>query len=619
SGLKLDEEKLRVEIESAKSGGLSITSATLDFVDIIEKGAAKADLTINTTGELREVFSYISNEPIGFNNKYDPEETRGAVSAQVNLKFPASGEVKKEEMVISAQGQAIDVNLPDVVQDLDVAGGPFVLKIADNSLTINGEGTIDGRALDLNYQAFLDSTGKDYDTKITAKLAVDEKMRTQLGIDLSDFLEGTAQVNANYTEYDSGLVDIAIDVDLIPAKLFVKPFDYVKLPGVNGKARLVAHLDASGTLKDVRSLTAEAPSFVLNNGDMNFRQIGTGEAQKTELASGKVESFVVNKTMGAAEFEITPAGQVKIVVSGQVVDLSPVLNDSEEDKLEAQKGYEAPPFIVSVSADRMLTQAGKQYIKDGKIYADIDRKGRFNQLEMDGIAGDGQIYLRYKPDEQGMRTFRLEADDAGSAFKVFGLYDHIVGGQLVIYGEPINGIYGRDLRGTAQVNNFKVVNAPRLARLLGTMTGGGLADSLRGKEGLVFSKLESKFVWDYQTLGSVLSVSEGRTSGNSLGLTFDGKFDQRAGTVDVNGTIVPLSGINKIVGSIPLIGELFGGDDGLFAATYTMTGSSKEPEIKVNPLSVLAPGIIRKILFENSASGDGVEKKIQEKEPAVNR
>lgn len=606
--LNYDDETLSVTIDSAQSGGLTIKSAEINLVDIIKEGAAKADLSLKIAGDLQTAFAFLENEPIGFNNKFDSEQTKGTAEVDLNLKFPAVGEVKKEEIQIFAEGTVSDVNLPDVVKDLDLGGGPFSLKISDGMVDLAGEGTLDDRAVKLTYQTFLSSEGKDFDTKIAANIGVDEQMREQLGLDLSDFMTGTAQVGINYTEKQDGTANIDMNVDLIPAKVFVKPFDYEKLPGVDGKATLSATLSPGGVLQTIRDLKAEAPSLILNGGALNFRQ----NADNVELASGKIDSFNVNKTLATLEFEITPEGQVKLILKGQVVDLSPILSDDENDKAEAAKGYQAPPILVSVEADRMLTEDGKQHIKQGKIYADIDSEGRFNQLEMDGVAGNGQIYLRYKPDETGRRTFRLEADDAGSAIRVFGLYEHIVGGKLIIYGEPIKGIYGRDLRGRAEINNFKVINAPGLARLLGALSMQGFNDSLRGKEGLSFSKLESNFVWDYQTGGSILSVSDGRTSGNSLGLTFDGKFDQRAKTMDVSGTIVPLSGINKIVGSIPLIGNLLGGGDGLFAATYTMRGSNKEPEIIVNPLSVLAPGIIRKILFESSPVESVPDKKIQE-------
>lgn len=86
-----------------------------------------------------------------------------------------------------------------------------------------------------------------------------------------------------------------------------------------------------------------------------------------------------------------------------------------------------------------------------------------------------------------------------------------------------------------------------------------------------------------------------------MGLTFDGTFDNAAHTLDVAGTIIPLSGVNKAIGSIPLVGDILtGGTGALIAATYTMKGPAAEPKTSVNPLSVLTPGILRRILFEGN-------------------
>lgn len=98
----------------------------------------------------------------------------------------------------------------------------------------------------------------------------------------------------------------------------------------------------------------------------------------------------------------------------------------------------------------------------------------------------------------------------------------------------------------------------------------------------------------------MLVLKDGRTSGNALGLTFDGTFDNAANTLDVTGTIIPLSGVNKIIGEIPLVGDILtGGTGALIAATYSLRGNSDDPKTSVNPLSVLTPGILRRILFEN--------------------
>jgi hypothetical protein len=67
--------------------------------------------------------------------------------------------------------------------------------------------------------------------------------------------------------------------------------------------------------------------------------------------------------------------------------------------------------------------------------------------------------------------------------------------------------------------------------------------------------------------------------------------------VDLEGTIVPLYGVNWAIGQIPIIGQLLKGSEGegAFAATYTMRGPLDDATISVNPLAALAPGFVREL------------------------
>src|SRR5690606_27215407 len=121
-------------------------------------------------------------------------------------------------------------------------------------------------------------------------------------------------------------------------------------------------------------LTGSAPSLMLESADLTFRQKGS----ETELSGGKVKRFAVGETVAALEFEVTPAGLLKLTLNGPFLDLRSFLNneDTEEDK-----PYEAPPMQLSVSVDSMRT-ADNETIGYGKIFADIDGAGQFNQLEL---------------------------------------------------------------------------------------------------------------------------------------------------------------------------------------------------------------------------------------------
>src|SRR5690606_29518546 len=93
----------------------------------------------------------------------------------------------------------------------------------------------------------------------------------------------------------------------------------------------------------------------------------------------------------------------------------------------------------------------------------------------------------------------------------------------------------------------------------------------------------------------LLQLGRGRMYGSQLGLTFQGWVNLATDTLDLEGTIVPLYGINWTIGQIPIIGRLLRGaeGEGAFALTYGMRGPLAQPSITVNPLSALAPGFLR--------------------------
>jgi hypothetical protein len=106
-------------------------------------------------------------------------------------------------------------------------------------------------------------------------------------------------------------------------------------------------------------------------------------------------------------------------------------------------------------------------------------------------------------------------------------------------------------------------------------------------------KIEAPFV----VQDGELQLGRGRMYGSQLGLTFQGRVDPEAERLDLDGTVVPLYGINWTIGQIPIIGQFLRGSEGegAFAATYTIRGPFDDPSVAVNPLAALAPGFLREL------------------------
>jgi hypothetical protein len=89
-----------------------------------------------------------------------------------------------------------------------------------------------------------------------------------------------------------------------------------------------------------------------------------------------------------------------------------------------------------------------------------------------------------------------------------------------------------------------------------------------------------------------------------------GKVDFDRGYVQISGTYVPLYGLNSMLGSVPILGDILTGGQGggIVGLTFVVQGNLKDPQVGVNPVSALTPGIFRQI-FETDPGAAGIQQR----------
>jgi hypothetical protein len=94
-----------------------------------------------------------------------------------------------------------------------------------------------------------------------------------------------------------------------------------------------------------------------------------------------------------------------------------------------------------------------------------------------------------------------------------------------------------------------------------------------------------------------IRVGSGVVRGVDVGATFQGTVRDSNGRMDMTGTFMPAYGLNRLFGELPLIGVLLGNgrDRGLLGITFKLTGPFSQPNLTINPLSIIAPGVFRNI------------------------
>ncbi|MEO0542666.1 MAG: hypothetical protein AAFY99_02505, partial [Pseudomonadota bacterium] len=146
--------------------------------------------------------------------------------------------------------------------------------------------------------------------------------------------------------------------------------------------------------------------------------------------------------------------------------------------------------------------------------------------------------------------------------------------------------------------DFRIFNEPALDRLVSTQQDerGSLRDALNRDLDLREVPFDEGVA--NLTFGTgTLDVSEAYIRGPLVGFAMQGRvFDQNNQT-RVTGTFLPAYGLNSAFAEIPILGLFLGNgrDRGLIGVTFLLSGDFDSPNVTVNPLSVIAPGIFRNI------------------------
>jgi len=115
--------------------------------------------------------------------------------------------------------------------------------------------------------------------------------------------------------------------------------------------------------------------------------------------------------------------------------------------------------------------------------------------------------------------------------------------------------------------------------------------------------------FEFEILRAPFSVGHGQfvmhnaiINGPLVSASIRGKVDFRAQTLDVGGTYVPMAGLMRVPADLPVVGPLLTGPrgEGVFGMTFAIQGSMRDPQLVMNPFSLITPGIFRE-LFQMTA------------------
>jgi hypothetical protein len=229
------------------------------------------------------------------------------------------------------------------------------------------------------------------------------------------------------------------------------------------------------------------------------------------------------------------------------------------------------------------------------------RADKLTALDVRSTLDGGKPLAVMLREEAGQgRKLLADSTDAGQAFKLIDFYPNIQGGRVRLEVN-LEGKGAAEKTGTLWVEQFRILGDPVVSEVFNSADDGRPAiDGGAGRS----NKRAVREVFEFIIMKVPFSVgygqfvmSDSQLRGPMLGASIRGKVDYKMRRVNLGGTYVPLQGLNSALCEIPLFGAILTGPkcEGITGMTFAIQGSMDRPEVIVNPLSMLAPGIFRDI------------------------
>lgn len=556
---------------------------------------AEADVPVGVAelqakGALTDILAVLDRPPLQLISKLgaDLDIRAGRAEAQARLSLPLLKDVSIDavEVVATASLTGLELIVPGLGR---FARAETATLTADTAaLTLEAQGALEGMPARATWnETFSPPAGQD-PTRVEATLRIDPKGAARLGLPEGLPAGGHAQLRAKLGVSRAGATRVKAELDLTPADLRLPRLDWTKAAGAGASA--AADLRIAGGIEG--TLSAEGPGLRLA-GEIEAAVDGT--LRHARLLTLSVDGLAE----GAAEYVAGAPATLRF--DGPFLNLGALLGGGGGQEGEAEAAVPGSDLSLEARAGRMaLTE--KITLTGAEGRARLSPAGALDAWLSGRAGGAGGAPVEahvLRPSAAAAIRVEAASTDAGAALRALGGVAAEDGGALRATATlPAEG----PVEGEVRIENLRLSGEDPLVRALAAASLFGVVENAGGG-GLGFSVVEAPFRLTPETL----TIRDALARGASLGLTLEGSWARKRDQLDMHGVLTPAYAVNGLLNQVPVLGSLLGGEgEGIIGVTFTVTGSSDDPSVSVNPLSALAPGPLRK-LFGGGAGEAAVE------------
>ncbi len=557
---------------SAPLGGqVALGESSFIIPDVSVKGGPLAVARVAGSGTITTALSLLDQlpgRPIA-RSGLPVDFAEGRAAATVTLSLPLQPGLTPDQLRFDGLGTIQNMRTDALVPGQIIAAQNLALRAQNDAVRVAGGGTLGDVPFRAEWLQRLGAQGAK-PGRVTGRIALSQRLLDLFGIALppgSIAGEGAGDFALLLAAGVSPQLQLTSDLEGM--RLAIPPLGWRKTSRQSGRLALTAEL---GPRPDLTRLELDAPGF-------------RARGRIALAPDGGLSRAVFNRVQVGGWFDagVTLIGRgarrtPEMRIDGGRIDLR---NATFPGTAATDSGLGGP---LRLRLDR-LELADTIAITD--LEGQFENSGGLDGRFVGRVNGASEVTGQIIP-YRGRSAIRLTSADAGGVVGATGIIRQARGGALDLTLLPVGTAGAFD--GTLRVTNTRIKDAPVIADLLSAVSIVGLFEQLSG-DGILLSEVDAAF----RLTPSALTLTEASAIGPSLGLSMDGTYQIADGALDMQGAISPVYILNGVGSLLTRKGE------GVFGFHYRLTGRADAPRIRVNPLSALAPGILREI-FRRPAS-----------------
>ncbi len=532
-----------------------------------------ARATVDAAGEM------IGYAPINAHRRlpFNSQTAKGNVEAEIKLRFPVTRDTPRGEVTYSAHVKFNDFSLPEPIENIMITNAAGVADVSKSGIILQASGLLNDLPSDVKIVQPFDHSDLQKSEKFTLNL--DDAIRAKHFAFLNNFLSGPISVEVGAENNGKR----HFNADLTNANLEISWAGWKKGKGLEAHAEF----DMPANAKDKPEYTIE--NFALTG--QNLQVAGNIHVKDKQLAGAEFAKANLSRNDDLALKIVSSAKSYHVEVTGKSYDARGIIQQLDKSQ---NSSTDKTAISVHSSVESLIGFYNEAFNNANATYEKTEQGA--TQFSLSGRTKNGKAVNIEMQKAQGKETVIAQSNDAGSLLRFMNYYDKIRGGTLKA---DLSSATGQPLSGPVSLRNFEVVDEPRLATIVSSRPRGGgksLNEAVKGK----INSSSVGFDVAYTHIGkgdNYLVLDRGVLRGPTVGATFQGVLYDSSGNMSITGTFMPAYGLNRLFGDLPIIGQVLGNgrDRGLIGITFKIEGKAKQPQVMVNPISVIAPGIFRSI------------------------